>query len=91
MSSGTCTACPSQCKTCYDSSSCQLCAPGYVKQILSMDSTGVQNAVLGDSCIACSSNCRTCAVYPDLCISCPDGFRLFSSRCAGLYTVNYQY
>lgn len=56
-----------------------------------MDSTGIQNAVLGDQCIACNSNCLTCAVYPDQCTSCPDGTRLFGSRCAGMYTVNYQY
>jgi hypothetical protein len=56
-----------------------------------MDSTGIDNAVLGDQCIQCSSNCKTCQVDPNQCTSCPDGFRLFSSRCAGLFNVNYQY
>ena len=55
-----CVTCPSQCLTCYDETTCNLCKPGYVKQILSLGSNGIQDAVLGDQCIACDKSCLTC-------------------------------
>lgn len=85
-----CVSCPPPCRTCYNNDSCILCAPGFTKQIVSM-TTGVDDAVYSDKCIACDPNCRTCIVQPDRCTSCFDGFRLFSFRCAGLFTVAYSY
>ena len=55
------------------------------------ESVGISSATFSDKCIACNPNCRTCQIEPDRCTSCPDGTRLFSSRCAGMYTVVYQY
>lgn len=89
-STSQCVPCPPPCRTCYNNDSCNLCAPGFIKQIVSM-TTGVDDAVYSDKCIPCDQNCRTCIVQPDRCTSCFDGFRLFSFRCAGLFTVAYSY
>lgn len=70
MNAGTCTACPAQCKTCFDATSCKTCSPGFTKEIVSMG-TDISDAVYSDKCIACDSNCRTCTVEPDRCTSCP--------------------
>ncbi len=91
MNSGQCTNCPIQCLTCFDGNTCDLCNKGFVKQVLSMDSSGISNAVFGDQCIPCSSNCKTCQVDPDQCTSCYENFTLYSSRCSGMFTVNYNY
>lgn len=55
------------------------------------ETTGVSSAVYSDKCIPCNPNCQTCQIEPDRCTSCPEGTRLFSSRCAGMFTVVYQY
>ena len=92
LNGSTCNPCNSQCRTCFTADSCDECARGFVKEILSMDETiGVSSAVYSDKCIPCDPNCLTCQVEPDRCTSCPDGNRLFSSRCAGMFTVVYQY
>ena len=62
-----------------------------MKQVLSMDSSGISNAVFGDQCIPCNSNCKTCQVDPDQCTSCYENFTLYSSRCSGIFTVIYNY
>lgn len=54
-------------------------------------SSGVSDATYSDRCIPCDPNCRSCIVQPERCTSCFDGFRLFSFRCAGLFTVVYNY
>lgn len=53
--------------------------------------TSLADATFSDKCIPCSSNCKECAVEPDRCTSCPEGSRLFSYRCAGMFTVQYTY
>ena len=53
--------------------------------------SSIADAVFSDNCTACSSNCRTCIVEPDRCTSCPEGSRLKGSRCAGMFTVVYEY
>lgn len=96
LDSGTttsCKACNSRCLTCKDSTSCMLCAPGYVKQIESMvNILDLESAVVNDNfCIPCDSNCKTCSVRPERCTSCNSDMRLFGTRCAGIYTVGYNY
>lgn len=56
-----------------------------------MDSTGINNAVLGDLCIPCASSCKTCQVNPDQCTSCYENNTLYSSTCVGIFTVTFQY
>lgn len=90
LSNTTCTACPAACTVCSSASSCYSCAPGFVREVLSM-TTGLEDAVLSDSCIACSGNCLTCVTQPDKCTSCVDGFQLRSSKCAGMFTVGFTF
>lgn len=79
--------CPEQCKTCFDEITCDLCASGYYKQLISMDE-GLVDAVFSDECSLCSDNCATCFMEADRCQTCKTGFWLTSSNaCIGRYEV----
>lgn len=91
LANSTCQRCPDKCRTCYNADTCEDCAPGFIKEILSMGTNGIADATFSDNCIPCAPNCRTCAVEPDRCTSCPEGSRLFSFRCSGMFTVQYTY
>ena len=64
-----CTACPSTCKICNDATSCELCAAGYILELIEEGETPEDN-VYGDTCVACSDRCLTCALEADICTSC---------------------
>lgn len=68
-SSNNCVDCGDECKTCFDSETCDICADRYFKEIVSMDQ-GIEDAVFTDTCTACSNNCKTCVIEADRCQSC---------------------
>eukprot|EP00702_Spironucleus_salmonicida_P001693 EST42984.1 Cysteine-rich protein [Spironucleus salmonicida] len=72
----TCDTDTGKCKTCqgnYDVKGeipCQNCLPGFYKQ----------NSALGDICISCLGNCKTCSSY-STCTVCNDEYVLQSGKC----------
>ena len=83
----TCIPCGGECETCFDADTCDLCAPGYSKEVISMNE-GASDAVFSDKCVLCNENCKTCYLEPDRCQSCHEGYRLSTSnRCIGDFTV----
>lgn len=84
-SNGTCTTCPSQCKTCLTGDGCQTCATGY---------TIKENAVAtanGYECVKCESPCLTCTNTPNYCTSCVEGYKFFGWKCAQAFRFTFAF
>lgn len=70
LDSTTCKVCDKTCVTCFDASTCKICAPGYTKQLISLGDYH-STSLFNNTCIPCDSNCLTCDVQPNRCTSCP--------------------
>ena len=76
-----CDPCPIECKTC-GKPGCEGCEEGYFQYSIQAHSR------ISQLCKKCDSNCETCKGKSDLCLTCPNYFKLDgeSHRCVFKYT-----
>lgn len=79
-----CSRCENNCDICKGKDECKVCHRGYLLRKFDED-------LYDDQCTQCSSNCASCADYPNQCTSCPNGYRMNGTRCISRLVCKFEY
>jgi hypothetical protein len=79
---GICKECSSTCVECDNDNTCRVCKTGYYKwkNACVKDCPAVA-VLIGDICVPCSVECRTCAGTTDNCLSCDKDKYFYENKC----------